>query len=96
MLADPAKMKALREFGRKNGRANVENLIRCPELRKMHGRRDSARRLAHIPLEYRDAYLALRKQGLTAAERTEVIRNMMEADAREFAKTGKLPRTGGK
>lgn len=88
MAEDPAFAEKQRENGR---RLVTLGNMPSPEDRKRAGRSISKTRLAHIPLEYRDDYLALgRKTKMTAAERTDVILEQAASDAAYYNRTGKM------
>lgn len=93
---EPELRKRYEEIGRAAGNQHGGNTC-APDVRAAATAKARAKRLAHIPLEYRDEYIALeRKTGLHAAERAEVIRSQVERDTERFLRTGELQRTGGK
>lgn len=86
MANNPRFVEARRENGRKAGRLNIHHSW-TPEVRARAGRTNSARRLAHIPADYRDLYRDLIKQDLSAAERTRIVLEHAEADRLRAART---------
>lgn len=54
----------------------------------------AAKQPAWVPVEFRDLYSALSKAGLTPDEIRSAIDNQIAANARAFARTGKLPQFG--
>lgn len=62
-----------------------------PAERKRVAARRVAAQMAWCPLEYREAYSALRgKDGITAAEARQLILDQIEVDRARFLRTGKL------
>jgi hypothetical protein len=95
---NPDLMRAARENGRQLGKLHGDRtMVADPALRAKGNDAYRAKMLANIPRHYWDLYLDLaRTTKLNAKERKAVIDCEVERDAREFAKTGILPVTGGK
>ncbi|WP_139809985.1 hypothetical protein [Sphingomonas azotifigens] len=83
-IDNPAFFEARRENGRRHGPRNIDKSW-APEARAKAGRSISARRLAHIPSEYRDLYRDLTKQDLTAAERERIVLDHAARDRARIA-----------
>lgn len=89
--ADPAKGARMREAMRRTGQKHGGS-VAGSESRKRAGRSYTERMIGHIPMEYRDHYRALQsKTHMSAAEVTAAIQEMIAADQRTYARTGKLP-----
>lgn len=88
MATNPRAREVRRENGRKCGPRNIHRSW-TPEARARAGRTNSARRLAHIPVDYRDLYRDLIGQDLTAEERARIV---LDHAAAEQARAPRLVR----
>jgi len=81
LMADPEHAARLREQGRRTG-LQYGGYTCPPEVRARAAREDSERRLAHIPLPYRDLYQRLMvSKGLSKPERIKIVQGQIAADA---------------
>jgi hypothetical protein len=98
-LQDPENMEKAREQGRWVAREvlfrpDVRARNQAPEVRAAAGRKTSAKRLAFLPLEYRDNYRDLiSKKRVPKAEAVPMMLETVERDTRRYLATGELQQT---
>lgn len=93
---NPELMRQAQEQMRAVGKANGGSANWSAETRAAARRKQRARKLADIPMEYRDEYTALcRRHNLSAPEARRIIRDQVDRDLARYIETGKLQQTTG-